>query len=55
MTRGIELNLPIVSAAMDTVTESQMRLPLPSLAYAVCTKTWTLIFTSHASTPGEKI
>ncbi|MGP6484190.1 IMP dehydrogenase, partial [Klebsiella pneumoniae] len=31
LTRGIELNLPIVSAAMDTVTESQMAITIAQL------------------------
>src|SRR3989344_6912919 len=28
LTRGIKLNVPIVSAAMDTITESQMAIAL---------------------------
>lgn len=34
LTRGIELNLPIVSAAMDTVTESQMAITIAQLGGA---------------------
>ena len=40
LTRGIQLNLPIASAAMDTVTEARLAIAWRSLAAsASCTRT----------------
>ncbi len=42
LTKTIRLNIPMLSAAMDTVTEARRQLPRPKAALVLSTKTCPL-------------